>query len=557
MLRNLSIRNVVLIGRLDLTFQTGLCVLTGETGAGKSILMDALGLALGARAEQRLIRHGADQATVSADFHVPAGHETLDVLAEAGLEPAADGIILRRVLESDGRSRAFINDQPVSVSLLKRVGQSLVEIHGQFENQRLLDVGTHRGLLDSFGNHKALSGKTAQTWGRWSAATQAVAEAEAVLARARADEDFLRHAVKEITALDPKLDEEDHLAEQRALMMHGEKIIEALNEAATNISRRRGVEGNLRSALRSVERVAARAEGRLDGVIAALDKAAEETAVAVALLTQAAEAVDLDPHHLEAVEERLFALKALARKHGADVASLPALAEKMSAELQAVDDGGVELARMKAEETAARAAFVEAANRLSKARRAAAGRLDTAIAAELKPLKLGKAVFSTTLDPLDEKDWGEHGRDRIVFQVATNPGQPLGPLGRIASGGELARFMLAIKAVLAAADPVPTIVFDEVDSGIGGAVSAAVGERLARLAGDVQVLVVTHSPQVAAVGAYHLRVSKSEADSGVQTTVDAITDATRTEEIARMLAGARITDEARAAAKSLLEGRPL
>ncbi len=553
MLTTLSIREVVLIGRLDLSFHSGLCVLTGETGSGKSILLDALGLALGMRAEARLVRHGADQASVTAVFDLGPGHTVLETLAGYAIPGLEDGLVLRRVLGADGRSKAFINDQPVSVQLLKETGGGLVDVHGQFENQRLLNEGAHRGLLDSFGGLSAGLKKTGDAHKVWKDAAGARIRAEAEMEAARRDEEFLRHALDEITGLDPKPGEETDLARQRTLMMHGEQLVAAMNTAAEELGGDGGALRSLEAALRELERVAEKADGRLADTLDALVRAQSETTEADALL-QTAASMDLDPQSLEQAEERLFALRALARKHSTEVDNLSGVAENLAAKVRGLEDGGARLMELTKAESHARAAYGKAATVLSQGRGQAAGKLDKAVAKELKPLKLEKAKFTTVLDDLPEDAWGPEGRDKVVFQVATNPGAPAGPLGKISSGGELARFTLALKAVLAQADPVPTLVFDEVDSGVGGAVAAAVGERLAGLAGAAQVLVVTHSPQVAAKGKHHWLVSKSDADPGVLTTVDALSDEGRKEEIARMLAGAKITEEARAAADSLLEG---
>ena len=553
MLTTLSIREVVLIGRLDLSFHSGLCVLTGETGSGKSILLDALGLALGMRAEARLVRHGADQASVTAVFDLGPGHTVLETLAGYAIPGLEDGLVLRRVLGADGRSKAFINDQPVSVQLLKETGGGLVDVHGQFENQRLLNEGAHRGLLDSFGGLSAGLKKTGDAHKVWKDAAGARIRAEAEMEAARRDEEFLRHALDEITGLDPKPGEETDLARQRTLMMHGEQLVAAMNTAAEELGGDGGALRSLEAALRELERVAEKADGRLADTLDALVRAQSETTEADALL-QTAASMDLDPQSLEQAEERLFALRALARKHSTEVDNLSGVAEDLAAKVRGLEDGGARLAELTKAESHARAVYGKAATVLSQSRGQAAGKLDKAVAKELKPLKLEKAKFTTVLDDLPEDAWGPEGRDKVVFQVATNPGAPAGPLGKISSGGELARFTLALKAVLAQADPVPTLVFDEVDSGVGGAVAAAVGERLAGLAGAAQVLVVTHSPQVAAKGKHHWLVSKSDADPGVLTIVDALSDEGRKEEIARMLAGAKITEEARAAADSLLEG---
>lgn len=552
MLRSLSIRDVVLIEKLDLSFQQGLCVLTGETGAGKSILLDALGLALGERAETGLVRHGAQQASVAAEFDVDADHPARALLAEQGIEDGGGQLILRRVVGTDGRSRAFVNDQPVSVSLLRQIGDACVEVHGQFDNQRLMHTATHRALLDAYGGLAADVETAAGAHRAWRAATEAFQRAAAELARARREEEFLRHAVDEMQALAPQSGEEAALAERRAVMMHAEKLIEAINHATADLSAGAGVEGALRGAARALERVADKAEGQLDAVLGALDRAAVEAAEAVVLLERASADMDLDPRSLEKVEERLFALRALARKHGVEVDSLPAVLDDLKAKLGDIEDGGDRVRRLESAAAAARQAYVKVAGALHEKRRAAAARMDEAMAGELGPLKFGNARFGTRVDALEEESWGEHGCDAVAFEVATNPGTPPGPLNKISSGGEMSRFMLALKAVLAAADPVPTIVFDEVDANVGGAVADAVGERLARLATRFQVLVVTHSPQVAARGAHHWRVSKRVDGAATITWVEALSADQRKEEIARMLAGARVTDEARAAADSLL-----
>ena len=550
MLHSLSIRDVVLIDRLDIAFAPGLTVLTGETGAGKSILLDSLGLALGARAEGGMLRPGAQQLSVAAEFALAAKHPALAILADQGID-AGETLILRRVVGADGRSRAFVNDQPASVGLLRRLGEALVEIHGQFESHTLLDPATHRAVLDAFAGADVTSVSAA--WTEWRAAVEARAAAEAGLASARGEEDYLRHAVGELDALDAKPGEETELAAKRVTLMASEKLAEAMEAARQSLSRPADVEAAIRTAQRSLERMADKAGGRLDGVIAALDRAALEAAEARGLLENVAAALDLDPAHLERAEERLFALRAMARKHNASVEELPAIRERLAARLAAVDAGGDSLKKLIAAETKAKAAFSSAAAALSKTRAAAAAKLDKAVAVELPPLKLDKARFATRVETLPEAEWNTSGIDRIAFEVATNPGSQPGPLAKVASGGELARFMLALKVVLARTSPIGTIVFDEVDADVGGATAAAVGERLARLAKAMQVLVVTHSPQVAAKGAHHWQVAKGDdGKGGTATRVVALVAAGRREEIARMLAGAKITDQARAAADSLL-----
>ncbi len=553
MLVSLSIRDVVLIERLDLSFTNGLSVFTGETGAGKSILLDSLGLALGARAESGLVRHGTPQLAVSAAFDLPAEHPTRAILSEQGMEGGGGDLVLRRIVNADGRSRAFINDQPVSVGLLRRIGDSLVEIHGQFESHFLLDAATHRGVLDAFGGLEPQGGIVKAAWQAWRVAADERSAAEAVLAKSQAEEAELRATADELAGLAAKTGEEASLAGRRSMLMHAEKLVEALNAALAALTRNGEVESNLRSAHRALERVADRAEGRLAPVIAALDRAAVEAAEATGLLELASADVTLDPNALEQVEERLFALRAAARKHGTDVEGLVRLQTEIARRLSQLDGGDTGLTQLARAEQAARTRYTEAARALSAARIAAARALDIAVAGELPPLKLDKATFLTRVAVTDENAWGPTGLDAVEFLVATNPGAPPGPLGKIASGGELSRFMLALKVILARISSIPSIVFDEVDSGIGGAVAAAVGERLARLAGGLQVLVVTHSPQVAARGRQHYRVAKhGELGGPVATTVAPLDMAQRREEIARMLAGETITDQARAAADSLM-----
>ena len=554
MLLGLSIRDVVLIERLDLAFRPGLCVLTGETGAGKSILLDALGLALGVRAESGLVRHGAEQASVAAEFDLPQRHPARRLLGESGIVSESDVIVLRRVVNADGRSRAFVDDQPASIGLLRQLGDLLVEIEGQFAQTGLLDPATHRDTLDQFGVTPTAREQLALTWTAWRNLLKEREAAEAALAQARADEDFSRHAMAEIDALDPKPGEEGTLAEERALLMNRERLAEALEAAITELAGESGGERALNTAARGLERLRDKSGGRLDAAIGAIERAIVETRDAIAELEGAARTLGRGATSLEDIEERLFALRALARKHNVTVEDLPQLQVQFAARVAALDDGGASIAALKRREAEARQSYLAAAEAVTKARMAAAKKLDAAIMKELPPLKLEKARFQTTLTPLTEAEWSPHGREKIQFEVATNPGAPAGPLARIASGGELARFMLALKVVLAKTSAVPTLVFDEVDSGVGGATAAAVGERLHRLAQERQVLVVTHSPQVAARGGHHWRVVKSESKSRTLTRVDELDQAARREEIARMLSGSAVTAEARAAAASLMEG---
>ncbi|MFO1189138.1 MAG: DNA repair protein RecN [Alphaproteobacteria bacterium] len=558
MLSSLSIRDIVLIDRLDLAFEPGLNVLTGETGAGKSILLDALGLALGVRGDARLVRQGVAQGSVAAVFDLPPSHPVNSLLADHNLD-AAESIVLRRVVSADGRSRAFINDQPAGIGLLRAVGDALVEIVGQFDDRGLLDPASHRDLLDAFGGHDPARNAVQAAWTAWRAAVDALATAEASMAKARSEEEFLRHALGELNHLAPKDGEEMALAETRSLLQHGAKISEALESASHELAGGRPVEAALRAALRPLERQAERIGDRLKPAIEALERAMAEVAEARLLIEGLSADLGADPKRLENVEERLFALRAAARKYAVPVDGLARLRDDFAAQLALIARGDEAIATAARAATETRAAFEQAAAALTALRQKAAKKLDRSIAAELAPLKLDKARFRTTLDALPEPQWGAPGVDRVAFEVATNPGAPFGPLARIASGGELARFTLALKVVLRRASPVPTLVFDELDTGIGGATAAAVADRLVRLASDVQLLVVTHSPQVAARGHQHYRVSK--ADDGAKgrraatvTRVDRLDADHRREEIARMLAGATVTNEARAAAASLIAG---
>jgi len=557
MLVSLSIRDVVLISRLDLSFGAGLSVLTGETGAGKSILLDSLGLALGARADSGLVRAGAERLSVSAAFDVAPDSPIRAILEEHGLDhDPGDPLVLRRVVGTDGRSRAHVNDQPASVALLRRLGEDLVEVHGQFETHGLLDARTHRAVLDAHGRLGEQVRACRVAWESWRAAQRLHAEARRGLEQAQAHEADLRATLEELTALNPKPGEDATLADQRARLMNGEKLADGLNAALSALSQPADVLGALSNAQRALEKLADVAGEMVHPIGEGLERAAIEIAEARNALDHAAADIDLDPSHLDQVEERLFALRALARKHGCEVDGLPDLLAETRASLDALADGGTDIARLARAEQQARERYQELARALSQARQSAAEALDAAVAVELPPLKLDKARFVTRVQALEESDWGPDGLDRVAFEVATNPGAAPGPLGRIASGGELARFMLALKVVLARASTIPTLVFDEVDTGIGGATAAAVGERLARLARDVQVLVVTHSPQVAATGDHHWRVEKGGGDgaeTATETRVQALSDQDRREEIARMLSGATVTAEARAAADTLLK----
>ena len=553
MLTALSIRDIVLIDRLDLSFSKGLSVLTGETGAGKSILLDSLGLALGARSETRLVRAGAERGSVTATFQVSRDHPAMALLDEHGLL-VDQTVILRRVIGADGRTRAFINDELVSVNLLRRTGESLVEIQGQFAERGLMNPANHRDLLDEFAATEAARRETLLTYEAWRdtiAERQRLAEE---VENARRDEEYLRTSLAELEELDPAVGEEKHLAERRSLLQHAEAVATALGASYAELEGDEAAEPKLRAALSHIDRIGDKVGDVLDTARAAIERAISETLDAMALLQRIADAIDLDSQDLNAIEERLFTLRSIARKHGLDADDLPLLRERMAERLKLVEDQTDTLTAMERREAEGRRHYLDTARKLSAIRRDAAVRLDTAVNAELPPLRLEKASFVTAFEELPEGAWGPEGIDRVSFLVATNPGTAPGPLAQIASGGELSRFMLAIKVVLALGTVTPTLVFDEVDSGVGGATADAVGVRLAQLSETLQVLVVTHSPQVAARGNTHLRVEKREADNLAVTGVDTLDEIARREEVARMLSGREITDEARAAAGRLLQG---
>ncbi len=562
MLTGLSIRDVVLIEKLDLAFGPGLTVLTGETGAGKSILLDSLGLALGARADAGLVRQGAAQAGVSARFLPPSGHAVHALLDELGL-PSEDEIVLRRSVEKTGRSRAWVNDAPVGAAALKQLGLLLVEVQGQHDQMGLADPAGHLRLLDSYGVSPDLLAGLAGTHRAWRAAEERLAGARAAIAAARREEDFLRHAVGELEALAPEDGEETGLAETRLRLQQNEKRAEAieaaLHELAPRDRRSHPPAAALRATCRVLERLkpsAAEAENPelsvVAPILAAIERAEEAIAEAEGMLSRLASDAEADPRLLEQTEERLFALRAASRKHGVPVAGLAGLLADLRARLAALDHGEAEIDAMVRAVAVSRAAYVTAAERVSEARRRAGAALEKAVSAELPPLRLEKAKFFAGVERLAEAEWGANGADQVRFLISTNPGQAPGALGKVASGGELSRLMLALKVAFSAGGSVPTLVFDEVDSGIGGATAAAVGDRLARVADGVQVLVVTHSPQVAARGAAHLVVSKAERRGRTETSVLTLEAGARREEIARMLAGEVVTEAARAAAASLL-----
>jgi len=563
MLIGLWIRDVVLIEALDLSIGPGLTVLTGETGAGKSIILDALGLAVGARAEAGLVRRGAAQAVASAVFAPSPDHPVWDLLEEKGLSYARDeDLVLRRTLSADGRSRAFVNDQTTGVGVLKEVGEALLEVHGQHETVGLLDARTHRPMLDAFGALEAQASSVAARWRGWRAARETVEALRADVARAAAETEELTLRLAELDRLDPREGEETELAEERAILGASEKAladISTAREVFDGLSAR--VAGAVRALSRAHERalLAGAAEGgsavrRLTEASSAMDRVLIEAGEAEAAIDAAAEAFEFEPDRLEKAEERLFDLRGLARKLQVAVEELPLLRARFAERLRAVESSEDALKAAEAALAAAREAYLAEAGGLSAARRAAGERLAKAVMGELAPLKLDKARFQVAVAPLAEDKAGPVGMDRVAFEIATNPGAPFGDLGAIASGGELARFALALKAALAGrgSGPQPLMIFDEVDQGVGGAVADAVGLRLKRLAADTQVLVVTHSPQVAARAEAHWRIAKAGLGERLRTAVEVLSASDREEEIARMLAGAEVTDAARAAARALI-----
>ncbi|WP_196258178.1 DNA repair protein RecN [Pelagibacterium limicola] len=552
MLSALSVRNIVLIDQLDLAFERGMTVLTGETGAGKSILLDALTLALGGRGDAALVREGAESGQVVAVLHLPEDHPARILLRQNEVSDDAE-IILRRVQHADGRTRAFINDQPVSAGLLKSVGALLVEVHGQHDDRALVDTATHRALLDSFGGYDAELKAVGEASSMLTAAEKAVDAQRLRVEKAARDEDYARHIVEELTALKPEPGEETTLSERRQWLMGLEKAAGEVADAEEILNGNNAPGPSLALLLRRITR-------KPEGEAALFAPMAEALDAALVALDTANEALDairremaFDPRELEQVEERLFALRAAARKHQVECDELPDVLARYAAEIEALESGGELLAKLEAERAATHAAYIEAARALSAVRARAAKALGKAVEAELPDLKLGAARFIVD-QQVDELRVASSGFDQIAFHVQTNPGTTAGPMMKVASGGELSRFLLALKVVLADKGSVPVLVFDEIDTGVGGAVADAIGKRLARLARVVQVLTVTHAPQVAARAATHLLIEKQAVEEGafMRTHVRPLDDFARSEEVARMLAGARITEEARAAAKRLM-----
>jgi DNA repair protein RecN (Recombination protein N) len=551
MLVQLAIRDIVLIDRIELAMGSGLTILTGETGAGKSILLDAFSLALGGRGDGGLVREGQSQGQVTAVFDLPADHPAL--LAAAAQDLPSDGeLILRRVQMADGRTRAFVNDEPVSAQTLRAIGRALVEIHGQHDERALVDTAVHRGLLDAFGGLEAQASTVRDEFDAWRAIGRERGQEEARVEAARREAEFLRHAHAELVAFAPAPSEEAMLAERRTAMMQAEKVAGELRDAALALGGEHAPVASLGGILRRLERRAPQAPALIEPAVAALGTALDALDRAQTAIEDALAACAFEPAELERIETRLFALRGLARKHQVTSAELPELIEKFGRDLAALDESEARLVRLGAAEGEAETAYRQEAALLSAARLKAAAGLDEAVNCELAPLKLEHARFMTQISP---EASGREGVDRVEFWVQTNPGTRPGPLMKVASGGELARFLLALKVVLADRGSAPTLVFDEIDSGVGGAVADAIGQRLARLAERVQVLAVTHAPQVAARAGAHLRIAKEPiAGERVATKVLVLALEARKEEVARMLAGATITDEARAAAHRLIKG---
>lgn len=553
MLQSLSIRDIVLIEALDLEFGSGLSVLTGETGAGKSILLDSLGLALGNRADSGLVRQGTEKAQVTASFDAPKAGSKLALYLQDNdidVEPG-EPLIIKRSVKADGGSRAFVNDQPCSATLLRELGSRLIEIHGQHDDRGLINPKGHRTLLDTYAG--ADSAKVRKAFEGWQSAKAALEKALNDQEAAEQDREYLEHSVTELSKFAPQPGEEQELALERATMMKGEKLTGDLEAIRAAFDGSNGGLASLRAAARRLDRIA-EDHPLLTEALQALDRAVIEASEAEEKLNDAAHALTFDPQRLDDMETRLFDLRALARKHRVEGDALPQLLADLETRLLAISDGGKSLGALEENVKAAKQAYVDAAEALRVKRTKAAKALDKAVAGELVPLKLDAARFETLLEPLEEDRWGANGMDRIEFLISTNPGAPLAPLGKIASGGELSRFILALKVALAEEGGAKTIIFDEVDRGVGGAVASAIGDRLARLSKSAQLLVVTHSPQVASKGNAHMLINKSSNGTVSRTDVNALDNDGRRQEIARMLSGADVTDEARAQADRLLEG---
>ncbi|MEE2526312.1 DNA repair protein RecN [Hyphobacterium sp. HN65] len=566
MLTALSVRNIVLIDALDASFEAGLCALTGETGAGKSILLGALGLAAGERADRAQVGNLSDEGRAAATFDISPDHSLHSLLSEAGIaaEPG-EALILRRRVTADGRSQGWINDQPASIGLVRQIGDLLVEVHGQHDGRGLLDPKTHRGLLDAFAGNHSERAAVGDAWQQLAAARDRLDSLRATQASANEQEAYLRQSLEDLDALEPVKGEEAGLAEERKFLQNAEQALAELEEARQSLDADGGLSARLNAALRGMEKVraslgegeagtAGAARTALERATSALDRALIEFTEAEEALADAASTFEIEPGRLNEVEERLFGLRAAARKHDVTVDDLPELRSNLADKLEAIEHADDRVREAEKAVAGAEAAYDSAAVRLTKSREKAAGDLARAVMAELPPLKLEKAQFRVAIESGPDRA-GANGRDRVAFEVMTNPGTPFGPLDKIASGGELSRFALAIKVSLSSGEDGLTLIFDEVDQGVGGAVAAAVGKRLKRLAETGQTLVVTHSPQVAAMADHHWKIEKAEDGEGrVRTTLRPLSGAERREEIARMLSGENVTDAARAQADELMAG---
>ena len=559
MLTDLRIKDVVIIETLGLSFEEGFVTFTGETGAGKSIILDSLGLSLGQRSEARLVRQGCEQASVSATFDLK--NKTLEkslgqMFDDQGLEFELP-LILRRTLTADGKSKAFINDQPVSIAFLKTVGEQLVEIHGQFETQKLLDPKTHRRVLDGFGGLDKDLRAVQTSWTAWQKAAQELKALQELLLQAERDRDYWTESAKELRDLNPRANEEEELVEQRSLMMHAEKVLENMDDAEKALTMNNtGAQDRVHAAMRALERVQDKVPEHLVPILEGLNRALIDIDEAVEALERAGHDLQFDQQSQSQTDERLFALRAAARKFGIAVTGLPDLLQEIEARLTVIQDQSAQQAKLQKQVADTRALYETQARSLSDKRQVAGQKLSKAVMVELTPLRLEKATFAVAVEQKPEENWGSDGMDTVTFLISTNPGVPPGPLNKIASGGEMARFMLALKVVTQEAENTPTLIFDEIDTGVGGAVADAIGLRLKTLGQGAQVFAVTHSPQVAAKGHHHLRISKTTDKKATRTNVEHLDNDARTEEIARMLSGSVITAEARAAAVNLMDIKP-
>ncbi len=552
MLQHLSIQNIVLIDRVSLPLDSGLCVLTGETGAGKSILLDALGLALGMRAESRLLRNGAEQGSITAEFDIKGNDPAKNILRDIGID-AAEDVIIRRNISRDGKSRCFINDQPVSATALKSLGEKLVEIHGQHDQRGLMNTANHLELLDAYGELGKLRTATAEAFSSWQKAQGKLEALLHKLDEAKREEEYLRFMRGELEQLKPKAGEEEELADLRGRMMQSEKLMEVLNDVMSELQGDNAVDALLHTAQRILARSPLGEDGRFSDIIESLEKATDNLITAQEALRDMADECPYDAAQLEQVEERLFSLRAAGRKYNLPVEELPQLLEEVTEKLLRLDNQHGDVEALQHEVENKKKAYRDQAEKLSAARSKAARQMEKAVMNELIPLKMGDTEFRVAMEKLAEEEWNARGLDRVRFEVATNKGSAVAPIHKIASGGELSRFMLAMKVVLSRIKSTPTLIFDEIDSGTGGAVADAIGQRLALISEEYQVLVVTHLPQVASKGTQHLRISKQSNKRDTMTSVEVLDVKERKEELARMLAGAEVTQEARSAAERLLK----